>query len=145
MTRSIASRAVRLLAVTAVVAGVAACERTPTGEDHAEVAAVRLTVGAQSVTVNAAGTQTGALTLAQGTHAVVVSYLDVGGDPVDEVEEDLSLQIVTVGGTTGVTFAANGLFAGTLSATSAGQKTLSVRLMHGDHPDFAQNVVITVQ
>lgn len=141
----ISTRAVRLFAAAALVAGAAACDRSPTGEDHAEAAAVRLTVGNQVVTVTAAGSQAGTLTLPQGTHAVAVAFLDAGLNPITDFEDGLSLQVVPVSGTTGVSFAATGLTGGTLTASTAGQKTMSVRLMHGDHPDFAQNVVFTVQ
>lgn len=145
MRSILSTRAVRLFAAAALVAGAAACDRSPTGEDHAEAAAVRLTVGNQVVTVTAAGAQTGTLTLPQGTHTVAVAFLDAGMDPITDFEDGLSLQVVPVSGTTGVSFTASGLTGGTLTASTPGQKTVSVRLMHGDHPDFAQNVVFTVQ
>lgn len=144
--RSILPRAFRAGAVLSLLAA-GACERNPTDADHAEVAAVRLTIGAAAtvVTVNAAGQQTpAAVQLAQGTHAVVVAWLDAGGQVIDDVEPDLALEIASVAGG-GVTFTPNGLYAGTLQIAGAGQKTVAVRLMHGAHADFAQNVTFTVQ
>lgn len=144
--RNILPRAFRAVAVLGLLAG-GACERNPIESDHAEVAAVRLTIGtaATVVTVNAAGQQTPtSVQLAQGTHAVVVAWLDAGGQVIDDVETDLTLSIAPVAGG-GVVFTADGLYAGTLQLTASGQKTVSVRLMHGDHADFAQNVTFTVQ
>jgi hypothetical protein len=139
------ARTLRLFAAALLVAGASACDRSPTDGDHADAAAVRLTVGAQVLTVTAAGAQTGTLTLAQGAHAVAVTWLDASLNAITDLDSDLSLQILAAAGTSGVTFAPNGLYAGTLTASSAGQKTMSVRLMHGNHADFAQSVTFTVQ
>lgn len=139
-----ARRIVRLFTAAALVSGAAACDRTPTDGDHAEVAAVRLSVGGQAVTVTDAGVQTGSLTLAQGTHLVAVTWLDAQMNTITELESDLSLDVVQTAGS-GVTFTPQGLFGGTLAASAAGTQTVSVRLMHGNHPDFAQNVTFTVQ
>jgi type 1 fimbria pilin len=135
----------RVVMVAALALPLAACDNDPTGgEEHADVSAVRLTVGAQSVTVNSQGTQTGTLTVPQGASNVTVTWLDDDGDAITEFEEELTLQVAAVAGTTGVTFVASSRTAGVLTATSAGQKSLRVSLLHDDHPDFAQNVTITV-
>ena len=134
----------RLATAAALLAGTAACDRSPTGGDHADAAAVRLTVGAQTLTVTSTGAQTGTLELPQGNHTVVVAWLEADGDVIADPGSGLSLQIVPAGGTSGVTFTPSGLFGGTLSATTAGQKTMSVRLMHGTHADFSQTVSFTV-
>ncbi len=144
MATTFALRATRLAAAAALLLTAAACDRSPTGGDHPDAAAVRLTVGAQAVTVNAAGAQTGGLTLAQGTHTVVVTWLDASMNAITSFEAGVALEISAATGA-GVAFTPNGLFGGTLNATSAGTKTLNVRLMHQGHPDFAQNVTVTIQ
>ena len=135
----------RLAAAAALLSGAVACDRSPTAGDHADPTAVSLTVGAQSLTVTSTGVQTGTLSLAQGSHAVVVAWLDADGDAITNPGSGMSLQIVAAAGTSGVSFTPSGLFGGTLSATTAGQKTMSVRLMHGTHADFSQTVTFTVQ
>jgi hypothetical protein len=131
-----------LFAVLAL--SLAACDpESPTNNDHPDVAAVRLTVGAQSVTVNDAGAQTGTLTVPVGQTAVTVTWLDSGGAAASFTQV-VTMQIVAVGAGTGVSFASSGTVGGLLTTTSAGAKTVTVRLIHGDHPDFAQNVTFTV-
>lgn len=150
--QNVLSRTLRFAAVAGLLAA-GACERNPAGSDHADVAAVRLTIGAGAgtvVTVNAAGQQApapAALHLAQGTHAVVVTWLDASGNAVTSLGSGMTLAVVEGAGAagTGVTFTPSGLFAGTLQLTAAGQKSMVVRLMHGAHADFAQNVAFTVQ
>lgn len=121
-----------------------ACGDDSTSPQHAEPAGVRLTVGAQSVSVNLQGTQTGTLTVPQGANTVTVTWLDAGGSAIAEFEQAVTLQILAGTGTTGVTFTASSVTDGVLTATTTGQKTLRVILAHGDHADFGQNVTITV-
>lgn len=140
------TRKIRHSAVLAVLLAlpVAACGDDPTGSEHAEPAAVRLTVGAQSVTVSVQGVQTGALAVPNGASNVTVTWLDSGGGVIEEFEQGLLLQVTAAAGTSGVTFTASGVHEGVLTGTTTGQKTLRVVLAHGDHADFAQNVTITV-
>lgn len=138
------STKIRRVAMAAALAlPLAACDDDTTGPEHAEVSAVRLTVGGQNVTVSSQGAQTGALTVPRGATNVTVTWLDDDGDAITEFEEELTLQIAPATGTAGVTFATTNRTSGVLTTTTAGQKTLRVSLMHDDHPDFAQNVTIT--
>lgn len=135
-------RAPVMLAALALSLG--ACDpETPTRNDHPDIAAVRLSVGAQSLTVTAAGAQTGTLTIPRGDNAVVVTWLDSGGSPMT-FNQVVTLQIVAVGAGSGVSFEAAGVTGGRLTATSAGQKTVTIRFIHGDHPDFEANATFTV-
>ena len=122
----------------------AACGEDSTGSDHAQVAAVRLTVGAQSVTVTAEGVQTGALAVSEGATNIVVTWLDNGGGAIASFDQEVELQAGNATGSTGLSFIASSLTEGVLTATSTGQKTLRVVLAHDDHADFAENVTITV-
>lgn len=127
-----------------LVLPLAACGKDATGGDHAQVAAVRLTVGAQSVTVSAQGVQTGSLAVPEGASNVTVTWLDAGGGAIASFEQEVELQAAAAAGTTGLTFITSSLTEGVLTATSTGQKSLRVVLAHDDHADFAQNVTITV-
>ncbi|HEX5872644.1 MAG TPA: hypothetical protein VFY65_19575 [Longimicrobium sp.] len=128
----------------ALALSLGACDpETPTRNDHPDIAAVRLTVGAQSVTVTEAGSQTGTLTVAPGESAVSVAWLDSGGSAIS-FSQVVTMQIVAVGGGTGVSFQPAGVTGGLLIATSPGNKVVTVRLIHGDHPDFEANVNFTV-
>jgi hypothetical protein len=138
-------RTLSLLAAVALLGAGAACDRTPTGGGHAAVAAVRVSVGAQAVTVTDAGVQTGTMTLAQGTHVVQVTWLDATGAAITIPAQGFALAIVPATGTTGVAFSATSLTGGTLTATSAGEKAMNVRLLHGTHADFSQRITFTVQ
>lgn len=129
---------------TALLLSMGACDpETPTRNDHPDVAAVRLSVGAQVVTVTETGAQTGTLTVPRGESTVAVTWLDSSGSPVSFTQV-VTMQIVAVGAGTGVSFAPSGVIGGLLTNTLAGQKTVTVRLIHGDHPDFEQNVTFTV-
>ncbi|HEX6367961.1 MAG TPA: hypothetical protein VF006_03445 [Longimicrobium sp.] len=128
----------------ALALSLGACDpETPTRNDHPDIAAVRLTVGAQSVTVTASGTQTGTLTVPRGENAVSVTWLNSGGSAIS-FNVVVTMQIVPVGAGTGVSFVSAGTTGGLLTATSAGARTAKVSLFHGDHPDFEANVNFTV-
>lgn len=127
----------------ALALSVGACDpETPTRNDHPDVASVRLTVGSQTVTVTESG-QTGTLTVPQGQSTVGITWLDSGGSTITFTQV-VTLQIVSVTAGTGVSFAASGLGGGLLTTTSAGQKSVTVRLIHGDHPDFEATMNFTV-
>jgi hypothetical protein len=146
MRTSSTRRAARILAgIALMAASTAACDRSPTRSDHADVAAVRLTVGAQVVTVTSTGAQTGALALPVGTHAVAVAWLDASGGVVTDLGSGKSLMVVPGAGITDVSFAASGNFAGQMTLAGSGARTVVVRLMHGNHADFSQTVAFTVQ
>jgi hypothetical protein len=141
-------RRASLAATLALVVALPACDRTPTGGGHADVGAVRLTIGAQAqvVTVTAAGVQTPAtFSLAAGAHAVTVTWLDVGGNAITGLGSQFSLAILPGAGVQGVAFSASGLYAGTLTLTGTGAKSMVVRLIDRDHADFSQSVSFTVQ
>lgn len=127
----------------ALALSLGACDpESPTRNDHPDVAAVRLTVGAQTVTVTESG-QTGTLTVPQGQSTVNITWLDSSGSTIS-FNQVVTLQIVSVTAGTGVSFAASGVLGGLLTATSAGQKSMRVRLIHGDHPDFEATMNFTV-
>jgi hypothetical protein len=131
-----------LFAVLALSLG--ACDpESPTDNDHPDVGSVRLTVGAQSITVNEAGAQTGTLTVPVGESSVAVAWLDSNGAAAS-FHQVVTMQIVAVGAGTGVSFVSAGTVGGLLTTTSAGAKTVTVRLIHGDHTEFSQNVTFTV-
>jgi hypothetical protein len=133
--------------VAALSLSLGACEGDSTGNggNHPDVSAVRLTLGAQTVTVNEAGVQTGSLTLPAGDNAMAVAWLSASGAVIPSFSQILTLQIVPVGNGTGVSFEAAGLFGGRLTSTTPGAKTVTVRLLHGDHADFTQNLTFTAQ
>lgn len=142
-----ASKIRRAVPVLCAALALGACEIDPVIDaEHPDVAAVRLTAGAQSTTVTEAGVQTGSLNVPQGENAVTVEWLNsAGAATTPESRRVLTLQVVPVGTGTGISFLASGIIGGRLTATSPGQKTITVRLFHGDHPDFEQNVNLTVQ
>lgn len=128
----------------ALALSLGACDpETPTRNDHPDIAAVRLTAGAQSVTVTESGSQTGTLTVPVGQTAVTVTWLDSSGASMT-FDQVVTMQIVAVVAGTGVSFQPAGYTGGLLIATSPGQKAMTVRLIHGDHPDFEQTVNFTV-
>lgn len=136
----------RAAPVLAAVLLLGACEGDSTGGgNHPDVAAVRLTVGAQSVTLNESGAQTGSLTLPQGDNVVAVAWLNAAGTVIPSFSQVLTLQIVPLTTGTGVSFEAAGITGGRLNLTSSGARTVTVRLLHGDHPDFEENLSFTVQ
>ncbi len=138
---------IRLAAVLAAAMALplGACSESSTGSgDHAQVAAVRLTVGAQNVTVSSEGVQTGTLVVREGATNVTVAWLNGAGGVIASFEQEVELQAGNGTGTTGLTFIASSLTDGVLTATSTGSKTLRVVLAHDDHADFAENVTLTV-
>jgi len=142
------ARTLRTATALALVGFAAACDDSPSeSEVEPEIAAVRVTVGAQVVNITETGQQTGTLSVAQGTSPVTVAWLRADGsvDPIvnsDEFEVRMNAQ-----GSTGNSFTPTGAFAGTLNATSAGQKVMQVQLYHREeaHDEFGQNLTLTVQ
>jgi hypothetical protein len=139
------------LLLTGVVAIVtAACGDDPVEppDPAEEVAAVRLTIGTQTVTVNEGGTVTGGpinLT-AGGSSAVTATWIRSDETTVTGLEADFELRIIPTN--TGiVTFTSTATFAGTLNGVAAGTTTVQVQLFHLEeqHGDFDQLVPVTVQ
>lgn len=140
-------RALRVAATVALVGFTAACNGSTDAEPEPDIATVRITVGAQTVSISETGQQSGTLTIAQGSTPVTVAWLSPGGsvDPVVNSEE-FEVRMIAQG-STGITFTPAGPFAGTLNATSAGQKVVQVQLYHLEeaHDEFGQNLTLTVQ
>lgn len=143
-------RSFRALAVAAFVSAIAAgCDGNSTGSDEQEpeIASVRVTVGAQSVTITNNGTQTGTLTVPRGNSTVAVTWLRADGSVETVVtSSEFEVRMVAASGTSGVTFTPNGAFGGTLNTTSAGQKVLRLSLFHLEeqHDDFGPlNLTLT--
>ncbi len=140
-------RTLRAAAALALVGFASACNDSTTPEPEPDVASVRVTVGAQVVTISETGQQTGTLTIGQGTTPVAVAWLRADGSPDPVVNsEDFEVRLVAQG-STGISFTPGGPFAGTLNATSAGQKVVQVQLYHLEeaHDEFGQNLTLTVQ
>ena len=140
-------RALRTAAVMALIGFASACNGSTDADPEPEIASVRITVGAQVVNISETGQQTGALTVAQGNTPVTVAWLRADGTPDPVVNsEDFEVRLVAQG-STGISFTPSSPFAGTLSATSAGQKVVQVQLFHLDeqHDEFGQNLTLTVQ
>lgn len=134
-----------LAAVLALSLGACGDDSTGNGGSHPDVAAVRITFGAQSVTVNEAGVHTGSLTVPVGDNAVAVAWISSAGAVIPSFSQVVTLQIVPVGTGTGVSFEAAGVTGGRLGVTSPGAKTVTVRFLHGDHADFQTNLNFTAQ
>jgi hypothetical protein len=143
-------RGVRALALAGLVSALAtACDDDPTGgEEEPDIGSVRVTVGAQTVTISSTGTQTGTLTLPQGNSTVVVAWLRPDGTTETLVTSaEFEVRMTPAPGTTGITFTSSGAFGGTLNATTAGAKVLQLSLFHlaEQHDDFGpHNLTVTV-
>ena len=109
-------------------------------DDEPEVAAVRLTVGTSTVTVNSTTSPT--LNVASGTNSVTAEWLRADGSVEAKVTDaDFELRIAQATGTGTLTWAATNARTGTLTVTglNAGQTVAAtVSLFHkGDqHNDF---------
>lgn len=109
-------------------------------DDEPEVAAVRLTVGTSTVTVNSTTSPT--LNVASGTNSVTAEWLRADGSVEALVTDaDFELRIAQATGTGTLTWAATNARTGTLTVTglNAGQTVAAtVSLFHkGDqHNDF---------
>ncbi len=123
------------LALVALSLGVAGCKDD--GVQEVEVDFMRITAGAQQITVNSTGAVTGSITINSGVAtAVSVQFLDAAmANALVEREADFQVN-VTPG--SGITFARTGPFAGTLTGTTAGVRSVSFSLLHieENHEDF---------
>jgi hypothetical protein len=140
------TRALRLLAAGAALAGLAACNEVAAPDDehgHAdEIVAMRLTVESPTGPVAYRLTDGGILTptplrLPVGGAAVAVAFLDEADAVLDDVPAD-EYEIRFTNLPAGVAFARTGAFAGVLSATGAGSGTMQIELVHLEegHPDL---------
>lgn len=134
--RSARRVALALIAATAFVA----CDDDPVAPDpEPDVAAVRLTVGANSVTVSTTASPT--LTVASGTNTVTAEWLRADGSVESIVTDaEFELRIAQVSGTS-FTWTATGARSGTLLMTglpSGGSTAAQVSLFHiaEQHSDF---------
>lgn len=142
------ARSRRFLGVTiaALTFGTTGCDD---GHDHEhlEVEFMRLTIGAQTITVNARGEISGGtVTIPAGVATTVTAvFLDDDMQPDDHVEADEFQLSVTPNA--GITFTRTGAFSGTLLGTTAGSIVVRFGLLHveEDHHDFGPfQVPVTV-
>jgi len=140
-------RGLRSVAALALLSVVAACKDSTGSDPEPEIASVRITVGAQVVTISETGQQTGTLSVPLTSTPVAVAWLRADGS-VDPVVNSAEFEVrMLPQGSTGITFTPAGPFAGTLTATTSGQKTVRVQLYHLEeqHDEFGQNLTLTVQ
>jgi hypothetical protein len=136
------SRTRRLLIALALLGlpAVPACKSKETDvEDmEASVSSVRLTVGAQTITITSAGAVTGgSITVTRPTPISAV-FLNAAGSQ-DPVAHGGNFQLnATPVDTTVLTFTRSSAFAGTLTGVAAGSTNLSISLFHvtGGDNDF---------
>jgi hypothetical protein len=140
-------RSLRSVAALALLSIAAACKDSTGSDPEPQIASVRVTVGAQVVTISETGQQTGTLTVPRASTPVTVAWLRADGsaDPVVN-SQDFEVRMIAQG-STGISFTPAGPFAGTLAATTSGQKTVRVQLYHlaEQHDEFGQNLTLTVQ
>jgi hypothetical protein len=138
------SKLLRLIAPTLALFPVAlafgACSNATDEGAEPEVVMMRLTIGAQTITVSDNGTVTGgpiAIT-ATGTVTVSAQFLRDDGTP-DPLVTDALFQLNADPANAGiVTFSRTGAFTGTLTGVSAGSTTIEFSLFHisEGHEDF---------
>ena len=111
-----------------------------TTDDAHEVAVdfMRITVGAQQVTVNSTGAVTGGpISIAAGAATnVSVEFLDASlGDALAEHADEFQASVTP---SAGITFTRTGPFAGTLTGSGAGAVNVQFALLHvaENHEDF---------
>lgn len=112
-------------------------ESTDPGEEEPEVASVRLTVGASTVTVAENGAVTGGpLRITTADQPLSAVFLTADGSVESLVTSD-EFRLDVAGGT-GVTFTRTGPFAGTMRGTAGTTTSVNVSLFHliENHADF---------
>ncbi|MGQ0560965.1 MAG: hypothetical protein ACT443_03720 [Gemmatimonadota bacterium] len=126
----------------------AACGSTSEPEPEPEVAIMRLTVGAQTINVNA---ETGAVTggpitlVANTTTPVSAVFLSANGQ-AEPLVTDATFRLDVRPADATVTFTRTGPFAGTLRGTTATNTSAEFALFHLEegHEEFEWPVSITV-
>ena len=133
----------RFLGMVLMAGAIAACDDDPVGPEEPEIDAVRLTLGAQTVTITSLNT-TGTVTIPVGTTAISAVFLDADGD-VLHLGSEFELR-VTPAASGAVTFTRTGAFAGSLQATAAGTTTMQIQAFHleENHPDFGPFTVTVI-
>lgn len=133
------SRRAATLVLAAFALSASACSNK---EDHAEpeVEAMRVTIAGQSpITISATGVQSGTLNLVQGAATTItVEFLDAANaNALIDHADEFQVQVNPAVGS-GLTFARTGAFAGTLTGTIAGSRTVALALLHiaENHEDF---------
>src|SRR5688572_20413473 len=125
------------------------CSDDPVEPDPADaIVAMRLTIGAQTITINQAGTVTGGpVTVNAATTAVSAVFLDMGGQTITLPTAEFEFRAVP-DNSARLTFVRTGAFSGTLTRNATGAASLSVSLFHlgSGHDDFGPfSVPVTVQ
>jgi hypothetical protein len=133
------SLAVGLIALPAVIAFTACSDEAPE-EQEPEVATMRLTVGAQTITVSDAGVVTGGPVAVPdgGTVSLSAAFLKADGT-VETLVTDADFVLNGAPANPGiVTFSRTSAFAATLTGVSAGTTTIQFSLFHTleGHDDF---------
>lgn len=138
------ARRFALLAASAMA--LAACSEEEAHE--VEVDFMRITAGAQTVTVNSTGAVTGGpIALNTGVaRSISVAFLaaDMTSDALAEHADEFQVSVTVPAG---VTFTRTGPFAGTLTASAAGSYNVGFALLHieENHEDFGPfNVAVSV-
>ncbi len=139
-------------ALTLMLAGalVACGDDTVEPEQEPDVATMRITVGTQTINVNA---KTGAVTggpllLTRGTATTVsVQYLRSNGSADPLVTTADFRTDITPSSTAALSFARTGAFTGTLTGIQAGSTSVNVNLFHlGEgHAEFDWDIPVTIQ
>lgn len=132
------SRRAATLVLSAFALSASACSTDDHGEP--EVESIRVTIAGQSpITISSTGVQSGTLNLVQGaTTAITVEFLDAANaNALVEHADEFQAQVNPAVGS-GLTFARTGAFAGTLTGTFAGSRTVAMALLHiaENHEDF---------
>lgn len=140
-------RSFRRAAVLVVAAlATTACLEDELGHE-AEVEFMRITVGAQQVTVNATGAVTGGpISIVSGA-ATDVSVEFLTAEMTDALAEHADDYQLNVGAPAGMTFTRTGPFAGSITGTVTGTSNVQFSLFHIEesHTDFgAFGVPVTV-
>jgi hypothetical protein len=142
----------RITVTTVLLSALAfnACDDDPVEVvEEPEIAALRLTVGSQVVTVDDSGNVTGGpILIAVGNTSIAAAALDENGDVMADVTAaEFRLDVVSANAGV-VTFSRTGAFAGTLAGVAAGQTSIDVSIFHLEemHEDFGEfPVSVTVQ
>lgn len=128
-----------LFATLAMLPALGSCSDDPADEgDPAEaVVAMRLTVGAQIITINDGNVTGGPIVIPIGNTPITAVFLDVSNGVVSGLDAEFRLEVASDNSNI-ATFSRTTAFAGNLAGVAAGQTTLSFSLFHVEenHSDF---------
>ena len=134
----------RLALAAALLVTAAACDN-PVEDDHEEhpVGFVVLNAQGQELARFDGATVTGQLAVSRATPAIfTVAAIGEDGDQITIDGVELGLQAsVTAGGATAAVQQQNQVL---VTGTQAGTGTLRITVLHGDHPEFARDVVLVI-